>query len=106
MKYKLLVSFLVVFAIISCKTLAVDKKSEQKADKKLLKKVQLSCVAFYNLENLFDTINQSNNDEEFLPDGANKWTGMKLLIVIGLVDGIKKVFEIVKSHTTKLYFFE
>ena len=77
MKYKLLMAFLVVFAVISCKTLAVDKKSEQKADKKLLKKVQLSCVAFYNLENLFDTINQSNNDEEFLPDGANKWTGMK-----------------------------
>ena len=40
-------------------------------------KVQLSCVAFYNLENLFDTINQENNDEEYLPEGANKWTGMK-----------------------------
>jgi hypothetical protein len=40
-------------------------------------KVQLSCVAFYNLENLFDTINQDNNDEEYLPDGAMKWNSMK-----------------------------
>lgn len=40
-------------------------------------KVQVSSVAFYNLENLFDTINQDNNDEEFLPEGAMKWTGMK-----------------------------
>lgn len=39
--------------------------------------VQLSCVAFYNLENLFDTINQSNNDEEFLPEGAMKWNSLK-----------------------------
>ena len=26
-------------------------------------------VAFYNFENLFDTINNPNNDEEWLPDG-------------------------------------
>lgn len=31
-------------------------------------------VAFYNLENLFDTIDQENEDEEYLPDGANQWT--------------------------------
>ncbi|MDO4789491.1 MAG: endonuclease/exonuclease/phosphatase family protein [Porphyromonas sp.] len=31
-------------------------------------------VAFYNLENLFDTINQPRvNDEEFTPNGKNKW---------------------------------
>ena len=35
---------------------------------------QRVTVAFYNLENLFDTIDQENNDEEFLPDGANRWT--------------------------------
>lgn len=39
-------------------------------------KVKLACIAFYNLENLFDTINDPDkNDEEFLPDGANHWTG-------------------------------
>ena len=35
---------------------------------------QRVTVAFYNLENLFDTIDQENKDEEFLPDGANRWT--------------------------------
>ena len=31
-------------------------------------------IAFYNVENLFDTINGPNNDEEFLPDGKKQWT--------------------------------
>jgi endonuclease/exonuclease/phosphatase family metal-dependent hydrolase len=32
------------------------------------------CVAFYNVENLFDTINQSGNyDLEYTPEGTNKW---------------------------------
>lgn len=35
-------------------------------------------VGFYNLENLFDTYNDPvKNDEEFLPDGKNKWTDVK-----------------------------
>ncbi len=35
---------------------------------------QKVSVAFYNQENLFDTINNPNkNDEEFLPDGKYKW---------------------------------
>lgn len=37
-------------------------------------------IAFYNLENLFDTINNENVlDEEFTPDGLNRWTGEKYL---------------------------
>ena len=35
-------------------------------------------VGFYNLENLFDIYNDpAKNDEEFLPDGKNKWTEEK-----------------------------
>ena len=35
-------------------------------------------VGFYNLENLFDTCHDAgNNDYEYLPDGRNKWTGLK-----------------------------
>ena len=41
------------------------------------KKYNIHTVAFYNLENLFDTINQSNNDEEWLPNGAQNWTSSK-----------------------------
>jgi predicted extracellular nuclease len=39
------------------------------------KTYKASCIAFYNLENLFDTIDDPNtNDAEFLPGGINKWT--------------------------------
>ncbi|MBR5055658.1 MAG: endonuclease/exonuclease/phosphatase family protein [Bacteroidales bacterium] len=35
-------------------------------------------IGFYNLENLFDTYDDpAKNDDEFLPDGANKWTEVK-----------------------------
>jgi len=41
------------------------------------KKYIVHTVAFYNLENLFDTINGTNNDEEWLPGGIQNWTGKK-----------------------------
>ncbi|WP_309642268.1 endonuclease/exonuclease/phosphatase family protein [Flavobacterium sp.] len=41
------------------------------------KKFVVHTVAFYNFENLFDTINQANNDEEWLPRGAQNWTSKK-----------------------------
>jgi len=42
------------------------------------KTIKVACVGFYNVENLFDTINQENvNDEEFTPQGVNKWNGEK-----------------------------
>ena len=35
-------------------------------------------IGFYNLENLFDTYDDpAKNDEEFLPEGKNKWTDAK-----------------------------
>ena len=34
-------------------------------------------IAFYNLENLFDTIDNPNIDEEWLPNGAQNWTYKK-----------------------------
>lgn len=37
------------------------------------------CVAFYNLENLFDTIDGPNNDTDFLPNGVNQWTSERYL---------------------------
>ena len=70
---QLIFTLLLAFIVISCK--ATDKtKSTNSAP---FKNMQLSCVAFYNLENLFDTIKGPNNDEEYLPDGANKWSSMK-----------------------------
>ena len=65
---------IVMFVSFSCTSknkITKDEKNDPKVN------VQLSCIAFYNLENLFDTINQSNNDEEFLPNGAIKWNTIK-----------------------------
>jgi len=42
--------------------------------------VRAGLIAFYNLENLFDTIDTPDVlDEEFTPDGPNKWTGSRYM---------------------------
>ena len=42
------------------------------------KQFKVGCVAFYNLENLYDTINDPNkNDDEFTPSGAANWNTKK-----------------------------
>jgi predicted extracellular nuclease len=58
MKY-LIVAFLIAFQILP---LYAQRKE--------------CSIAFYNVENLYDTINDSDiDDEDFLPQGKNKWTG-------------------------------
>jgi endonuclease/exonuclease/phosphatase family metal-dependent hydrolase len=47
-------------------------------------------IAFYNVENLFDTEDDSTiNDEEFLPEGPNRWTEYRYYEKL---DHISKVF--------------
>ena len=42
------------------------------------KKFNLYGIGFYNLENLFDTCHDyGKNDYQYLPDGSNRWTGLK-----------------------------
>lgn len=43
------------------------------------RKVQVAGIAFYNFENLFDTIpnNPEDRDLEFTPEGKNRWDGRK-----------------------------
>lgn len=56
----LLMAFLTILIATSCHT----RKSNNN-----------TCIAFYNLENLFDTIDQEGVvDEEFLPEGKKAWT--------------------------------
>jgi hypothetical protein len=65
LKYKLtlLVFILIPFCL-----------SAQKLDKK--KNYYLSAIGFWNVENLYDTLNdQWKNDEDFTPSGVNAWTG-------------------------------
>jgi len=45
-------------------------------------------IGFYNVENLFDTIDQSNNDEEFLPSGKNAWTSERYVEKIKLLNQV------------------
>ena len=57
-------SLVFVFAFTSRFSSAQDSKKDY----------NVVCVAFYNLENLFDTIDTPNvNDYEFTPEGTNKW---------------------------------
>ena len=52
------------------------------------KKGKLYGVAFYNLENMFDTVHdEGKNDYEYLPDGRNKWDEMKVFMNICLQQG-------------------
>ena len=41
------------------------------------KKYVVRIVAFYNFENLFDTINNPNFDDEWTPKGLQRWTSEK-----------------------------
>lgn len=44
------------------------------------KSYKVACIAFYNTENLFDTLNDpAKNDEEFTPQGSNQWTSARYL---------------------------
>lgn len=53
-------------------------KSVAQDDEPLGQNLHVRCIAFYNLENLFDTIHdEGKNDYEYLPDGGMKWTPLK-----------------------------
>lgn len=42
------------------------------------KNYYVSAIGFWNVENLYDTLNDPKKiDEEFLPDGTNAWTGAR-----------------------------
>jgi predicted extracellular nuclease len=52
-----------LFLIIALLTFGLSGFSQKK-----------QTVIFYNVENLFDTLDGTNNDSEFLPDGKFNWT--------------------------------
>ncbi len=64
MKIKIIIAILLVFSSL------IEANAQQK-------KYALRTVAFYNFENLFDTINNANFDEEWLPKGFQRWTSKK-----------------------------
>jgi len=64
MKIKSFIAILLVFCS------QIEASAQQK-------KYAVRTVAFYNFENLFDTIDNPNNDEEWLPKGLQRWTSEK-----------------------------
>lgn len=69
MKNKTLVASLILLCFTTITTFAADNN----------RKVQVAGIAFYNFENLFDTIpnNPENRDLEFTPAGQRQWDGRK-----------------------------
>ena len=66
--------FFFIFALLAF-SLGINRASAQEQQA-----YKVGLVGFYNLENLFDTINDPNkNDEEFLPQGLNQWNSEKYL---------------------------
>jgi hypothetical protein len=63
--------------------------SAQKLDKN--KKYLIANIGFWNVENLYDTLNdQWKNDEEFTPVGTNAWNGSRYWVKI---DRLAEVIE-------------
>jgi predicted extracellular nuclease len=74
-KLKSKVFYFLLFTLLfsGCKTTISKQNQNNKSE-------EIYTIAFYNLENLFDTINDPNkNDEDFLPSGKYKWNSDKYL---------------------------
>lgn len=53
-----------------------------------------ATVGFYNLENLFDTLDDPRiNDEEFLPEGRNQWTPERYQIKLSNMSKVIAAFK-------------
>lgn len=67
------------FALLLALTASLVLSSQAVADdQQSQRRLGVYGVAFYNIENLFDTIHApGKNDYEFLPEGSYRWNGMK-----------------------------
>lgn len=83
MKHYNLIGLFVAFLIISCAS--SDEKSitnESKSNSSTISQQDLQTynIGFYNVENLFDTIDDPNTqDEWFLPSSESKWNSEKYI---------------------------
>src|SRR5262245_4293622 len=62
------------------------------------KKYFFTAVAFWNVENLYDTLNDKwKNDEDFTPSGSNAWNGEKYRLKL---DRLSEVIALLASDVT------
>lgn len=84
--YGIILSF-ILLAFITCKPVISQKYPDT-----------LVSIAFYNLENLFDTQRDTSiSDEEFTPNGAKKWTEDKYQAKLHNLS--KVISELAKNKT-------
>lgn len=70
--YLAIIAGSILFGIQSC---SISKTSTAPI---IDKTATLACIAFYNVENLFDTIDSPDiNDTEYTPQGSKQWDGEK-----------------------------
>lgn len=63
------------------------------------KEYKLACVGFYNVENLFDTLDTEEvNDSEFSPNGSKRWNRTKYLKKL---DNLAKVISEIGTDVSK-----
>ena len=87
--------FLIPMVALAC-LLTMGAKDNKKPSGN--RQVQVFGVAFYNLENLFDTINNNGSyDLEFSPEGARQWDGKKYW---SKIDNLANVITHMTSATT------
>ena len=66
------------------------------------------AVGFYNLENLFDTCHDAGkNDYEYLPDGRNRWNGLKYSHKLkNMARVLSRVVPLLVTYKNHLRYFE
>ncbi len=74
---KFLIPSIAIYIALVFIAMTPDKNNTQKPGSDKVK-VKISCIAFYNTENFFDTIHQKDvNDIEYTPNGPMKWNTQK-----------------------------
>ena len=70
------IKIMLVVAVLTTSFVGKSQKGVQKEDN-----FDYACIAFYNLENLFDTVIDSDTNkilqDDFTPSGPNKWNTKK-----------------------------
>jgi predicted extracellular nuclease len=87
-----ILSSLVFFTSCSDRKQNASNNDKKETYKNTLKSFDSHPIVFYNVENLFDTINDpKTNDDEFTPEGSKKWGAKRYM------DKLTKLSEVITT---------
>ena len=93
MNMKLKVFYALILMVIFATGCFVPRSMRIKVGMPSSREVSEAYVMSYNVENLFDTINDPENDDDFTPNGKLNWNGKryqeKLKHIAQVVEGVK-----------------